>query len=188
MRWISIAQNAGLYYYRPEQLNLAEDSAFVPELDLMFDLSAFDLSTDVTSSRGASLLSPYSQPSSRSSIQIDEDADLVLDIPSLDTPGGFGGMHLGSGVESSVRAFSAAKSNALPIHEESAIISDPDFEIAEDGSLVVPTNTRKVEATPVGDNAGPVSESGFSARVRAEHEQGMEAEQVRYPVPFNAES
>lgn len=165
--------------YRPEQLNLAEDSAFIPELDLMFDLSAFDLPSDTTSSRASSLLSPFFGLSSQTSRNLDDEDELALELPPLGTPDDFGGFQLPP--DSSVAAPSAAKSaHYLLQHEESAIIADPDFEINEDGSLVAPASVR-AKQTP---SVAPMSETGVSARVRAEHEEGWQAQQVRSSLHF----
>lgn len=144
----------------------------------MFDLSAFDLPSTEPSSQGSSILSPFSRPSSQSSLHLDEDGDLALEIPSVDTPGDFGGTNFGAGVESSAGSRSVAtRSIDLPLHQGSAIINDPDFEVAEDGSLVAPANIRRSE-----DPTRAASESGFSGRVQGEHEEGVNAAQVRQSV------
>ncbi|KPI37680.1 Meiotic recombination protein rec8 [Cyphellophora attinorum] len=163
---------------RPEQLNLAEDSGFIPELDLMFDLSAFDFPSTEVSSRGSSVLSPFSRPSSQSSVHLEEDGDLGLDIPSLDTPGDFGGTGFGLGVESSAGTRSVARSAALQPYEEEGIIAEPEFEIAEDGSLVAATKTRSEDVHTPGGSGVAVGEPDFAAQGGSDHGLGIDADEI----------
>lgn len=78
--------------HRPEQLNLAEDPAFIPDLDMNFDLTAFGFSSDDSSM--ANVMSPRTAASSQSSMypgkdqEEDEAEELEPAMPSYDTPGG----------------------------------------------------------------------------------------------------
>ena len=168
---------------RPDQLNIPEDPGFIPDLDLNFDLSAFDIPSDRSSSRASSVLSPHTPGSSRTSldaIELEEEADMALDIPSLDTPSGYGGFTPNLRLGSSVGIGSITKATPRPPYEESPIIDDPEFEIAEDGSLVAverPQTGAREHHTPAGR---ATSESVISARVRDEHAVGS-TEQVRIP-------
>ena len=168
---------------RPEHLNLPEDSAFIPELDLNFDLSAFDLSSEP--SHASSILSPYSFASSQTilgNLGLEEEAGLGLQLPSLNTPSGYGGFDVDIGGTSSVKLQSAIKPTVGPVLEESSILDDAEFEIAEDGSIVPVSRhqpgARQSEAQEIAGKGNAVSESGFSDRVRAEHEAGLEERQV----------
>lgn len=161
---------------RPEQLNLPDDPAFLPDLDFTFDLSAFDLPSDSSSSRASSVLSSRNVLSSQTSAhdleEEEEEAGLQLDLPPLDTPSGFGGMSIGVGT-------SAGRESALhSVQEESHIIDEADFEIAADGSLVAVSRPQTERVPSVTGEAGPISESGFSTRVRDEHAAGMAGDQV----------
>ncbi|EXJ80249.1 hypothetical protein A1O1_08391 [Capronia coronata CBS 617.96] len=120
---------------RPEQLNLAEDPYFIPDLDINFDLTAFGLPSDGSMSPG--LTSLHTLPSSQSSQAIHEDDEAGLEIPSLDTPGGFGMLDVafGAGTSSVVQTGSRAAHPPSVFDEEPAIIEDPMFDVDDDGLL-----------------------------------------------------
>ena len=147
-----------------------------------FDLAAFDIASDTGTTRSSSILSARSPGSSQSSVPQDvgNEEEPGIELPSLDTPGGFGGfdLDLGPGTSSAVRT--ASKAGAGDIFQESAIVENPEFEIAEDGSIVaIPTDQPRHSAVPSVTGEGrAVSESGISARVRAEHEAGGIEDQV----------
>lgn len=143
----------------------------MPDLDFTFDLSAFDLPSDSSSSRASSILSSRNIPSSQTSAndleEEEEEAGLQLEIPPLDTPSGFGGMSIGVGT-------SAGIGSALhSAREDSHIIDEADFEIAADGSLVAVSRPQTERVPSVSGEAGPINETGFSTRVRDEHAAGM---------------
>jgi len=143
------------------------------------DLSIFNISDDTSGS--STVLSPRSAHSSRSSPPVEGDNSLLLDIPSLDTPGGFGGFDLPQNAGTS-SARGVSKYDNPPMFEESAIDNDPEFELEEDGSLRVVTDEElrlrsEIRSTAaVGNKAG--SESGITDRVAAEHEAGLRYDQV----------
>lgn len=165
-------------HYRPEQLNVPDDPGFLPELDFTFDLSAFELPSDSQSSRVSSVLSSHLARSSQTSnhnIDLEEDADLQLEIPPIDTPSGFGGMSVGGRMSAGAGSITQAALDDL--YEDSPFIDDAEFEIAPDGSLVaVETDRSRVDSTT--GNGRAISESGFSARVRIEHEAGAAGVEV----------
>ncbi|ETI23126.1 hypothetical protein G647_04923 [Cladophialophora carrionii CBS 160.54] len=123
---------------RPEQLNLAEDPYFMPEIDINFDLSAFGFSSEGSSAsqNGSSMLSLHS---SQSSLHYDEEAgELGLNIPSLSTPAaGSGGLEILAGLGTSSAAKTGSRVGRLPsiFGEEPAIIDDPVFDVDDDGFL-----------------------------------------------------
>ena len=125
---------------RPEQLNLALDPYFLPDIDINFDLSAFGFNSEGSSpSRdGSSLLS---LPSSQSSLHADEEADglgVHIDIPSFSTPGvDIGGFDLPLRAGTSSAAKTGSRADRLPsiFGEEPAIIDDPMFDVDDDGFL-----------------------------------------------------
>ena len=167
---------------RPEQLNLPEDPAFFPDLDMGLDLAAFGFPSDTDTTRASSVLSSRSLASSQTSFGLgaDQEEEAGIELPSLDTPGGFGGFDfpLGAGTSSAVKTGSRA--GAADVFEESAIVQDPGFVLADDGSIVaVPTDeARQSAARSVTGDGRAESESGISARVRAEHEAGAFEDQV----------
>ena len=165
---------------RSEALNLPEDPACMPELDMDFDLSAFDLPSDT--SRAPSILSSQTMGSSQTSIQGPQDEEPGLVLPSIDTPGDVGGFDANWGGGTSSVAKLASKTGADNILQESAIIEDPEFEIAEDGSIVaLPSREERARQSAVPSATGEgrgASDSAVSARVRAEHAAGMADDQV----------
>jgi hypothetical protein len=166
---------------RPDQLNLPEDPAFIPDLDMNFDLAAFDIPCDTGTSRASSVLSARTLGSSQTSLSpAVEDEEPGLELPSMDTPGGFGGFdfNLGSGASHVLKT--ASQAGASDIIQESAIIENPGFEIAEDGSIVgIPSDRARQSEVPSAAGEGQAAnESGLSARVRAEQEAGLVEDQV----------
>ncbi|KAL2393307.1 Protein arg-6, mitochondrial [Exophiala dermatitidis] len=127
---------------RPEQLNLAEDPYFIPDLDINFDLAAFGISSGGSGSTVSGRSSPGTWLSSRSSLLVDDDDEEPgLEISSLDTPGGGGfgmlGTDFGAGTSSVLKTGSRAGHPRPPslFEEEPAIIDDPIFDIDDDGVL-----------------------------------------------------
>jgi meiotic recombination protein REC8, fungi type len=129
-------------FTRQEQLNLAEDPYFIPDLDINFDLSAFGLSSEASSPRrsGSSLLTLSSSQTSR---YIEEDVEEVglgldLDLPSFSTPaGGLGGFDipLGRGTSSVARTGDPAGRPSSIFGAEPAVLDDPIFDVDDDGFL-----------------------------------------------------
>ena len=145
---------------------------------MIFDLSVFDVPSDI--SHASSIMSSQTLASSRTSLQEDEEEEPGLMLPSLDTPGGFGDFSVNLGGGTSSVAKTASKAGLADIFEESPIIEDPEFEIAEDGSIVaLPSREERARQSAVPFAVGSGRDSAISARVRAEHEGGMADDQVR---------
>lgn len=147
---------------------------------MTFDLSGFDLPSDSHSSRASSVLSSHVAPSSQTSYHGNdlEETGLQLDLPSIDSPGGFEGLSVGG--RASIGNDSAISAALDEILGESPFIQDPGFVIAEDGSIVQPPRPQSKAGSATGDGRA-VSESGFSARVRDEHDAGAAELQVSVP-------
>ena len=168
--------------YRPDQLILQDDPAFLPEYflpGLDIDLSALDLSTD-GSSRRSSLLSPHSQQSSRSSNKDSDESLLGLIIPTSDTgdAGNIGGFALAGDDIGSARR--GSRIGALLEEEEGGLFPDVDFAFDEEGNVIEYGAEKHLNrAVPGGPSATrPRSDSAASARVRQEHEEGFQAGQL----------
>ncbi|KAL9029451.1 MAG: hypothetical protein Q9196_002310 [Gyalolechia fulgens] len=180
LRTASLDPNAGKA--RPDQLILEDDPAFVPEMvlpGLDIDLSALDISTDA-SSRRSSLLSPHSQRASLSSQGTSNESALGLVIPSSEGGGAgeLGGFVALSSEQASVRR--SAGAGDLFVEAEDDFNLDPGFMFDNDGNMintgddVPPTQTEHVLPA-----AGRIrSDSGASAQVRRELEEGLQAGQL----------
>lgn len=161
---------------RPEQLNLPNDPAFLPELDINLDLSLFDLPPERSFSRGSSQL-PSLVGSSHASFS---DQEPQLELPSDETSGpGIGGFDFGASTSSVGQLRSNMK--APSIFEEPGIIDDPDLDIDADGNLFTPTQRQRhseVAQSALASLGIPGSKAGDSTgitdRVRAEHEAGLQ--------------
>jgi meiotic recombination protein REC8, fungi type len=179
-------QTAGIiaHAYRPDQLNLPDDPAFMPELDLSFDFSIFEIPLE--GSGRSSLMSPPSLVSSRSSQQVEEDEEVeepALQLPSGDTSlevgfGGFG-VALATGLSSVGRSESRGP-GASVLEDESGIL-DVGWEFDEHGNMIETAPFPKPATIfPSADDI-PVSrigtDSAVSARVRREHAEGLQAAQ-----------
>ena len=146
------------------------------------DLAAFGISSDTASTRASSVLSSRSPASSQTSFgpEVGQDEEPQIELPSLDAPGGFGGFDfpLGGGTSSAVKTGSRA--GAADVFEESGIVEDPGMMLDDDFNIVVvPTDQERQSAVrSVTGDGRAVSESGISARVRAEHEAGAFEDQV----------
>lgn len=165
---------------RTDQLNLPDDPAFMPELDLNFDFSAFNLPMEI--SGRSSLMSPPSLVSSRSSQQAAEEAEEpTLELPSGDTSFGAkaGGFDLGlmAGVRSVGR--SASMVHGPSVFEEETGILDVDWEFDEHGNMIETAQAPKPSpiVQAVGDVPASrmVTDSAINARVRQEHAEGLQA-------------
>lgn len=155
----------------------------MPELDLSFDLSAFD--TPLGTSGGSSLMSPPSLISSRSSQQAAEREveDLTLDLPSGNTSigGGLGGFDIGlvPGIGSVGKSESGGPGPSV-LGDETGIL-DVGWEFDEQGNVIETTQApERAGAVP---SAGPAraplvgTNSEIAARVRQEHDEGFNAAQ-----------
>ncbi|EXJ63597.1 uncharacterized protein A1O5_11358 [Cladophialophora psammophila CBS 110553] len=121
---------------RPEQLSLAEDPYFIPDLDIYFDLSAFGFSPETSTSSGSASSTLTLPSSQRSHTSPDEAEELGLEIPLFDTPvAGFGGFDVPFGEGTSSVAQTANRADPPSIFEEPAVIDDPLFDVDEDGFL-----------------------------------------------------
>lgn len=90
-------------------------------------------------STAPSLLSPRTPASGESSLLVNE-AETVeprLDLPSLDTPGGFGGFdpYFGLGTSSAPKTGSRAEQPPSVFDNEPAIMEDPVFDVDDNGFL-----------------------------------------------------
>jgi meiotic recombination protein REC8, fungi type len=161
---------------RPEQLNLQDDPAFIPDFNIDLDLSLFNIPFELSSSRASSQL-PSLAGLSHGSLS---DQEPQLELPSEDTPGlGSGGFDFGAGT-SSVGQW-GNKIRASSIFEEPGIIDDPDLVIDEDGNVYTPTQRRQQSEVAQealaslgipGSKAG--DSTGITDRVRADHEAGLQ--------------
>ena len=162
---------------RPDQLNLQDDPAFLPDFDINLDLSLFDLPLERSFSRGSSQL-PSLAGSSHASLS---DHEPQLELPSDETTDlGIGGFEFSAGT-SSVRRL-GSNFRAHSIFEELGIINDPEFDIDADGNLFTPTQRQQQSdiAQAAFSLGVPGSKSGNSTgitdRVRAEHEAGLQGQ------------
>jgi hypothetical protein len=165
---------------RLDQLNLPDDPAFMPELDLNFDLSAFEI--PLQSSGRSSLLSPPSLVSSRSSQQGEEQdvEEPALELPSGDTSLGAAFGHFDLGLAAALGSVARSESRAgLSVLEEETGIMDVGWEFDEYGNMVETVQAPKLATeVPSADDAivGRIAtDSALSASVRQEHAQGIEA-------------
>lgn len=187
MRPLMAVPSAATDQNRPEQLNLPEDPGFFPDLDMGLDLAAFGIFSDTDSTRAFSVLSSRSPASSQTSLGLKtgQEEEPGIELPSLDTPSGFGGFDfpLGGGTSSAVKT--ASRAGAADVFEESAIVQDPGFVFDDEFNIVaIPTDQARQSAVrSVTGDGRAVSESGISARVRAEHEAGGFEDQVSSHVP-----
>jgi hypothetical protein len=149
----------------------------MPELDLNFDLSAFDMPLQ-TSGR-SSLMSPPSLVSSRSSQRWadEEEEEPALELPSGDDSlgGGLVGFDLGLGPGIS----SIGRTPGPSVLGEETGIVDVGWEFDEHGNMVETVQAPKSPAEAPSAEDIPGSrigmDSGISARVRQEHAEGLQA-------------
>ena len=157
---------------RPEHLNLPDDPAFMLDLDMNFDLSAFNIPDLSSTSRSPSVLSARTLASSQTSHGVDED-EPVLELPSMDTPDNHGGFDLNFGIGTSSALKSGSKTGTVIDAEEPGIIEDPEFEMTADGDLVpiprLESFSGGSEAPQVGVEGRGASGSAVGARVSAAH-------------------
>lgn len=171
---------------RPEQLNLPDDPAFMPELDLNFDLSAFDM--PLQPSGRSSFMSPPSLVSSRSSQQAEEEEE-VMEEPALELPSGgtsLAGGLAGFGLGFDAGASSVGRSVGPSVLGEESGIMDVGWEFDEHGNMVDTGQAPKspTAEAPADDVFGSRmgTDSAISARVRQEHAEGLRAaQQVSFP-------
>ncbi len=146
------------------------------------DLAAFGISSDTDTTRASSVLSRSSPASSRTSLGLEagQEEEPGIELPSLDTPRDFAGFDFPLGAATSSGMKTGSRVGAVDVFEESAIVEDPGFMIDDDGSIVATTTDQaRQSALPSATGEGrAVSESGTSARVRAEHEAGGFEDQV----------
>ncbi|KAL8723125.1 MAG: hypothetical protein Q9225_000529 [Loekoesia sp. 1 TL-2023] len=180
LKTASLDPNAGKA--RPDQLILEDDPAFVPDMvlpGLDIDLAALDISTDA-SSRRTSILSPHSQRTSLSSQHTSDESALGLIIPSSEGGGAgdLGGFIVPSSEQASVRR--SAGVNYLFGEAEDDFNLDPDFMFDNDGNMIdIGDDVPPVQAEQVLPAAGRIrSDSGASAQVRRELQEGLEAGQL----------
>lgn len=166
--------------YRPDQIMLQDDPAFLPELAfraLDIDLSALDLSSDAVS-HDSSLMSRRSLLSSQSSHGELEGPHLGLVIPTSDTGGAadFGGFAIPSDNDDPAQRGSRLGGPIFGGDEE-GFLPDVDFEFDAEGNVVelnAEDRAQRQSATGVGGSRLS-KDSAASARVRREHEEGLQA-------------
>lgn len=175
-----------LTFTRPDQLNLQDDPAFLPDFDINLDLSLFDLPLERSFSRGCSQL-PSLAGSSRASLS---DHEPQLELPSEATPGlGIGDFEFG-GVTSSA-GLPGSNVRAQSMFEEPGIINDPEFDIDADGNLFTPTQRQQQSdvaqaALSLGVPGSKAGDStGITERVRAEHEAGLQLKTSHQALDFD---
>ena len=165
---------------RSDQLNLPDDPTFMPELDLNFDLSAFD--TPLRTSGRSSLMSPPSLVSSRASQQAEEEdfGEPALELPSADTSlgAGLGGFDLGLPAGLSSVGRSESRVPGPSVLEEETGIMDVGWEFDEHGNMIETAQAPKPAAVVSSADDVPLSrvlpESEINARVRQEHVEGLQ--------------
>jgi hypothetical protein len=125
--------------FRPDQLILQDDPAFIPDFflpGLDLDLSALDISPNL-SSIPSSFLSPQSKAASASTQRGDVASALGLIIPTSDTGAGgdLGGFILPEEHRSSVQR--SIRLGGLLEGEEEGFNLDPGFTVDADGNLLI---------------------------------------------------
>lgn len=135
-----------------DQLNIPEDPAFHIELDMNLDLAIFEIGTDTERS---SLLSPRTMVSSQTSLHTQNFEEAQMELPAIDDNDGDGFMDIdfgdfGGAATSSVRKSTGHMTSSIA-RAVSAVVEHPDFEIAEDGSLVMLPSI-EAPSSPTGAN------------------------------------
>ncbi|KAI9787869.1 MAG: hypothetical protein M1835_002624 [Candelina submexicana] len=165
---------------RPDQLLIQDDPAFLadtalPSLDI--DFANLDL-TSSTASLRSSLLSPHSQQSSQSSIQIVDDSVFDLVIPTSDT-GGIGDVGNFTLAQDEPGPVPGDRHSDLggPMHEDDFFFPEVDFEFDADGNQrdvgVAERERRQLAASHGIARRG--SDSAASGQVWREHEEARRA-------------
>jgi hypothetical protein len=179
---VTTLQRIWLTMHRPDQLNLPDDPAFMPELDLNFDLSVFDMPSEKSGS--SSFMSPPSLMSSRSSQQADEDhiePPLELPFVNTSTAAGLGGLEIGKAAGLSSAARSEGRAPRASVLEEETGIIDVGWEFDEYGNMIETAQAQKPPTVltsaedVLGSRLG--TDSAISARVRQEHAEGLQVAQ-----------
>ena len=127
-------------------------------------------------------MSPQSFLSSRSSHAANLRDEPVLVFPSTDTApdGSLAGFGFAGDTSSALRTES--KAGRISVFEDTGLIEDPGFEFDAEGNIVdLPrvTDRESALATAGAPRSRVGSDSGISARVREEHEAGLQGVQVR---------
>jgi hypothetical protein len=173
---------------RPDQLNLPDDPAFLPDFDMNLDLSMFEVSTSTSGYSGSMI--PLSFPSSRSSLAMEPIQEAALVFPSAETPlaGDFSGFGFAGDTSSVLKV--ASRADRVSVFENIGMIEDPGFEFDFDakGNLVEQPTTGERERV-FRSTADPASkswiDSAISAEIRQEHEAGLHGAQVRLRRSFD---
>ena len=120
--------------------------------------------------------------STRSSQLVEPIEEPALVFPSTDTAPGrdFGGIGFAGDTSSALKT--GSRTAQVSVLEDTGIIEDPGFEFDPEGNMVVLPSTAEGEGV-IPPTAGPASrlgsDSAISARVRQEHEAGLQGAQVR---------
>ena len=165
---------------RPEQLVLADDPTFLPDLalpapDLFGELdSTFGL--DIARTDDSQTLTPFGSQHSSSS-HVGEIGGLILPSSSPDMPGEFrvkGDNEFGS---------VGGRGDTLGAGDMLEML-EPDFMFGDDGDIIeLPAGNALARTPRVSGGARMPTDAGASARVRREHEEGLNAgAQVSFAV------
>lgn len=148
-------------------------------MDMNLDLSIFETSPDT--SHRSSMMSPPSFLSSRSSQPREPTEEPALVFPSTDTPAGGDLGRIGFVGDTSSALKTGSKAGRTSVFEDTGVIEDPGFEFDGEGNLVtlpLPAERENVAASVTGPASRLGSDSAISARVRQEHEAGLQGAQV----------
>jgi meiotic recombination protein REC8 len=173
---------------RPDQLNLPDDPAFLPDFDMNLDLSTFEVST--STSGFSSSMTPLSFPSGRSSLAIEPIQEAALVFPSAETPLAvdFSGFAFAGDTGSVLKT--ANRADRVSMFEDTGMIEDPGFEYDFDakGNLVEYA-TRRERQRVSHSIADPASKtwiaSAISGQIREEQETSLQGAQVRRGSSFD---
>ena len=163
--------------YRSDQLNLPDDPAFLPDLNMNLDFSVFDISTDT--SHQSSSMTPPSYLSNRSSEAREPVEEPALVFALADHP--LGGDFVGFGEDTSSALKPGSRAGGRSAFEDTGVIEDPGFEFDAEGNLVevrAAAQRESVAPSATGPASKLGSESAISAQVRQEHEAGLQGAQV----------
>ena len=173
---------------RPEQLNLQADPGFNIDLDIGFDLSAFDVS--FPSSEPSSLMSPRTLASSQTSFLEDEQ---MLDVGPLLAVSSSHGAGKGFELDVTAPANDAANrhgtskpASEMELEQEPALAQEPLFEVDEDGEISFHDRSDRPiqEELDTGNDAALRGEDDFQLDVGGDdrHTQALVSDQAQFTM------
>lgn len=148
-------------------MNLPEDPAFNVDLDINFDLSAFDIST--RSGGQSDTFSPCTAFTSQSFLLRSNEHTPSIILPSTSNHDDFGVFN--TDFEIDFGSTSAAAESAA-IREESGFIENPDFIIDDEGRILEIRVANEITGGPTSANSLRQelgADSGLTARIQGEH-------------------